>query len=184
MDKQQIQEEVKAFEADVETDLTAYLRHKGVLDERVPVCPDVEERWSMIAREYLPDGAREFASYPVVSLGWMMFIGMAMAWYWDKDWQTYSAKEDIYATLRDVRGYDNLDEVILEQVLGYGPEEAERVSALVADCASRVLGILNRRRIEPGTEAALGCYIAALHRLYLAGMAVELNALGYHMTAV
>ena len=27
----------------------------------------------------------------------------------------------------------------------------------------------------------MGCYIAALHQLYLAGMAVQLKTLGYHM---
>lgn len=36
--------------------------------------------------------------------------------------------------------------------------------------------------MEPGTKTALSCYIAALHQLYLASMAMELNALGYHMT--
>ncbi|MDE6557000.1 MAG: hypothetical protein K2K55_08580, partial [Duncaniella sp.] len=55
-------------------------------------------------------------------------------------------------------------------------------SDLVAECASRVYGILSHEHIEPGTQVALGCYIAALHQLYLAGMAMELNALGYHMT--
>ena len=173
---------VEDFEAKVGADLTAFLQKKGVLDARVPECPDVEEKWSEIARAYLPDGAREFQQYPVVSLGWMMFIGMAMAFYWDTDWAAYSTKENIYETLRDMRGYDNMDEAVVEDVLGYTGETAEKVNALVADCASRVFGLLNHEHIEPGTEAALGCYIAALHRLYLAGMAMELNALGYHMT--
>lgn len=31
-------------------------------------------------------------------------------------------------------------------------------------------------------QAKFGSYLAALHQLYLAGMAFELNALGYHMT--
>ena len=130
----------------------------------------------------MPDGAREFQNYPVVSLGWMMLVGMAMAYYWDTDWEKYSAQKNIYETLRDKRGYDDMDQTVVEDILGYKDEAAEQITSLVAECASRVFGILNHEHIEPGTQAALGCYIAALHQLYLAGMAMELNALGYHMT--
>lgn len=173
---------VEAFEAKVRKDLIDFLHKKDALDPVVPECPDVEEKWGLIARAYMPDGAREFQQYPVVSLGWMMFIGMAMAYYWDTDWEKHSPRTDYYEVLRDLRGYDNMDDAVVEQVLGYEGETAEKVSSLVAECASRVYGLLSHEQVEPGTQAALGCYIAALHQLYLAGMAMELNALGYHMT--
>ncbi len=173
---------VKKFEEKVADDLRAFLQKKEALDAHVPECPDVEERWSEIARAYMPDGAREFAQYPVVSLGWMMLIGMALAYYWDTDWERYSKEKDLYEKLRDMRGYDNMDEAVVQDLLGYRDEAAEKVTELVAECASRVYSLLSHEHVEPGTQAALGCYIAALHQLYLAGMAMELNALGYHMT--
>lgn len=171
-----------AFEEKVGKDLTEFLQRKEALDSHLPECPDVEEKWHEIARAYIPDGAREFQNYPVVSLGWMMFIGMAMAYYWDTDWEKNSSRSDFYESLRDKAGYDNLDETIVQGLLGYEGEAAEKVTDLVAECASRVYGLLSHEHIEPGTPAALGCYIAALHQLYLAGMRMELNALGYHMT--
>lgn len=170
------------FEKRVKADLTAFLQKKGALDSHEPECPDVEDKWSAIARAYLPDGAREFSQYPVVSLGWMMLTGMAAAYFWDTDWEKYAPRDDIYEHLRDLRGYDNMDEAVVEDLLGYKGEAAEKVTGLVAECASRVLNIINHEHVEPGTQAALGCYIAALHQLYLTGMAMELNALGYHMT--
>lgn len=173
---------IDAFGEKVRTDLTGFLQRKEALDQHIPECPDVEARWGEIARAYLPDGVREFASYPVSSLGWMMFIGMAMACCWDRDWEKYSADTDFYVRLRDRRGYDNLDETIVEDFLGYAGEAAEKITELVAECASRVYSLLSHEHVEPGTKEALGCYIAALHQLYLAGMAMELNALGYHMT--
>lgn len=182
MDKKDNKEFVKQFEEKVRTDLLGFLQKKEALDEHVPECPDVEEKWGEIARNYMPDGVREFKDYPVVSLGWMMFIGMAMSFYWDTDWEKYSDKKDIYEELRDKKGYDNMDEAVVEGLLGYAGEAAEKITELVAECASRVYGIINHEHIEPGTDVALGCYIAALHQLYLAGMAMELNALGYHMT--
>ena len=36
--------------------------------------------------------------------------------------------------------------------------------------------------IEPGTETAFIAFIASLHQMYLMGIAIELKALGYHMT--
>lgn len=171
-----------AFGQKVKDDLSKFLQSKGAIDSHVPECPDVEEKWALIARSYIPDGAREFQDYPVVSLGWMMFIGMAMAFYWDTDWEKYATRTDYYTALRDKNGYDNLDDTIVEGLLGYKDEAKEKVTELVAECAQRVYSLLNHDRIEPGTDAAFGSYLAALHQLYLAGMAFELNALGYHMT--
>ena len=173
---------VERFEEQVGEDLMGFLRKKGAVDEVTPQCPDVEERGGMIARAYLPDGAREFQNYPTASLGWMMFIGMAMAFYWDQDWENHADRQAIYESLRDLRGFDNLDEAITESVLGYEGEAAAAVIDLVADCAARAYSLLRHQQVEPGTQEAFGCYIAALHQLYLAGMAMQLNALGYHMT--
>ena len=175
-------ESVKKFEDQIKEDLTRFLISKGALDEHVPECPDVEEKWGEIARAYMPDGAREFEKYPVVSLGWIMFVGMAMSYYWDTDWEANANRKDYYQALRDKDGYDNLDTTVVTKLLGYEGEAAEKVTELVAHCAQRVLSALNRENVEPGTPDALGYYIAALHQLYLAGMAMELNALGYHMT--
>ncbi len=173
---------VNEFEQRVHDDLFSFLQRKKALDQHVPECPDVEEKWAEIVRAYIPDGIREFQQYPVVSLGWMMFIGMAMAYYWDTDWEKNASRTDYYEALRDKRGYDNMDEAVAEDLLGYKGEAAEKMIDHVAECASRVYGLLSHSHIEPGTETAFGCYIACLHQLYLAGMAVELNALGYHMT--
>lgn len=173
---------VKEFETKVHDELMSFLKKKGAVDDHLPECPDVEEKWTEIGRAYLPDGAREFRDYPVVSLGWMMLVGMAMAYYWDVDWAKHSKEVGYYETLRDKNGYDNMDETVVENLLGYSGEAAEKVTALVAECAARVFGILSHQHVEPGTEAAFGCYVAALHQLYLAGMVMELNALGYHMT--
>ncbi len=172
----------KEFEEKVRKDLIDYLVSKGAMDAHVPECPDVEEKWPEIARAYIPDGAKEFQDYPVVSLGWMMLIGMAMAYYWDTDWEANANRTDYYTALRDKNGYDNLDDTVVKDVLGYKDEAADKMTELVASCAARVYSLLAHEHVEPGTQAAFGCYVAALHQLYLVGMAMELNALGYHMT--
>lgn len=173
---------MEEFAARLLNDLHRYLVKRGVVDERLPECPDVEAKWPAIAEAYLPDGAREFANYPIASLGWMMFIGMAVAKFWDTNWECYAAVEDLYSPLRDQRGFDNLDEYILDEVLDLQGDAAEESQTLVGDCAERVKRELFGLDVEPGTADAFKAYIACLKVMYQMGMAVQLNAMGYHMT--
>lgn len=175
---------VAGFRQKVYNDLYTFLVNKGTIDSHLPECPDVQNKWEAIAGTYIPDGAREFRQYPVVSLAWMMFMGIAMAFYWDTDWENQAAKDDQYQRLRDHSGYDNLDDTILHHLLAYDDKRAEVTSDLVAECAARVLSLLNHEQVEPGTPAAFHCYVDALHEMYIMGMAIELHDLGYHMTPV
>ena len=124
----------------------------------------------------------EFQNYPNASLGWMMYVGMAIAKMWDTEWDVYSKLEDIYIYLRDKRGYDSMDEYIRQDVLLLDGEDYTSLEKLVGECASRVHSALMRQRIEPGTKEAFHAYVACLHQLYLMGAAMQLNRMGYHMT--
>ena len=172
------------FEKQTLQDLHKYLVGIGKVDKILPETPDIEDMFPAILEAYLPDGAREFAEYPVVSLGWMMFMGMAIAKYWDVDWEKYNKEggSAIYNRLRDEKTFDNLDDNILTNVLGLDEKEAEATSKVVGECASRTLSALQRSSIEAGTAEAVKAYTGALHALYIMGAAMELNALGYHMT--
>ena len=171
-----------AFERALHHSLRQYLLSKGVVGEVFPECPDVEQKWQDIATAYLPDGVREFNDFPTASLGWMMYIGMAMAQFWDTDWDSYSRLPGIYAMLRDKRGYDFMDEYIREDVLRLGAGDYDAVETLVSDCATHVHGLLRHEGFEAGTPEAFRAFVACLHQLYLAGCACQLHRLGYRMT--
>ena len=169
------------FEEELRIDLHQFLLTMREVDERLPECPDVEEKWEEIAKSYIPDGIREFQDYPSVSLGWMMYIGMAVAKMWDTEWEIYSKIEDLYAYMRDKRGYDAMDEYVREEVL-FRDDDYVVLERLVGECASRVYNALMHQRFEPGTKEAFNGYVACLHQLYLIGAAMQLNRMGYHMT--
>ena len=83
-------------------DLYGYLRSLDLVDERIPEAPDLDELWFKIGQSYMTDGIREYnTGYPSVALGWMMFIGMAVAKYWDVEWEVYGKVPDLYVYLRD-----------------------------------------------------------------------------------
>jgi hypothetical protein len=152
------------------------------VDKHLPECIDVEEKWEDMAQAYIPDGIREFNSFPSASLGWMMYLGKAVAQLWDLEWATFSKMDDLYVHLRDKRGYDCMDEYIREEVLALSGVDYVSLEKLVGECASRVYNALRHQAIEPGTKEAFHAYVACLHQLYLFGAAVQLKRLGYHMT--
>ena len=175
-------EQMEQFEEKLRQDLHQFLLSVDEVDERLPECPDVEDKWEAIVRAYLPDGIREFQDFPSASLGWMMYIGMALAKMWDTEWEIYSKIDDVYAYMRGKRGYDGLDEYIREEVLLLAGADYVGLEKLVGECASRVYNALRRQNIEPGTREAFNAYVACLHQLYLMGIAVQLKRMGYHMT--
>ena len=195
------------FEDKLHEDLHQFLLSMKEVDERLPECPDVEEKWESIAKAYIPDGIREFQEFPSASLGWMMYIGMAVAKLWDTEWevmeqreqsdacidsaesrqnstggQIYSNLDNLYVYLRDKRGYDSMDEYIREEVLQLTGVDYTALEKLVGECASRVYNALMHQRIEPGTKEAFNAYVSCLHQLYLMGVAMQLKRMGYHMT--
>jgi len=173
---------MEQFEEKLRQDLHQFLLSMKEVDERLPECPDVEGKWEEIAKAYLPDGIREFQEYPSASLGWMMYVGMAVAKYWDSEWEIYSKLPDLYAYMRDKRGYDSMDEYIREEVLLLSGTDYTAIEKIVGECASRVYNALMHKRLEPGTKDAFNGYVACLHQLYLMGAAMQLKRMGYHMT--
>ena len=63
---------MEQFEEQLHQDLHQFLQSMKEVDERLPECPDVEDKWEEIAKAYIPDGIREFNDFPSASLGWII----------------------------------------------------------------------------------------------------------------
>lgn len=172
---------MQQFENKVKEDLHIYLLSIGEVDDRLPETSDLEDKWPAIGEAYLADGIKEFRTYPIASLGWMMYIGMAVAKYWDDDWTLYGNVENLYLFLRDKSGYDLMDEYIRGPLLGLRQPEFDDTETMVQTCANHAHSLLIHAHLEPGTEAAFRGYVACLHQLYLMGAAVQLKRMGYKM---
>lgn len=163
-------------------DLHQYLVSHDKVDEHFPEAPDIEALWPTIGESYLPDAIREFNQYPTVAFGWIMYVGMAIAKYWDADWDVYSKVPNLYQYLRDRIDFDHMDDYICEKILVLDEAAHKEMTNLVAECASRTYSLLRHQHLEPGTKEAFVYFVAAIHQMYLIGAAIELKALGYHMT--
>ena len=131
--------------------------------------------FSLVRFRSAPGSAREIAA---------VFIAMAIAKFRDTDWEKYDKMDDLYLFLRDKRGFDNLDEYILDEVLDLHGDAAEAAQTLVGDCAERAKRALFSLDVEPGTVDAFKAYVACLQCMYQLGMAVQLKSMGYHMTKI
>lgn len=151
------------------------------LDGQLLETPDLEERWQDIAAAYLVDGVKEIADYPHVAVGWMVYVGMALAHLWDSDWERARAQSDLYALVRDPRGFDCLDEFVREDLLAM-PRDGEDYRAcenLVRALAQAALDAIRQEQVEPQSPLAFHVYTHSLHALFQIGAAVELRRLGY-----
>lgn len=172
------------FETLFHDDLKRYLLSLNEIDERLPETPDIDELWSKIGKSFLNDGMREFQQYPTVPFGWCMYIGMAIAKYWDEDWELYSQVNDLYVYLRDKIDFDHMDDYIRDKVLLLSTTEAERLQNIVGECGSRSYSLYRHLQVAPSSTEAFYAFVAGLRTCYLMGAAIQLKRMGYRMVAM
>lgn len=155
---------------------SAYDLMGGVLLEN----DDIEQKFiTSLAQPYLTDAVREYRAYPEAAVAWAGYLGMAVAKLWDADWQAYQAVT--YADLQGLRGFDDLDERITLQVLGYelDSEEARRIADMLSNCAVEALTMIRHEHIEPQSPRAYYVFARTVQVLYRIGASIELFLLGY-----
>ena len=158
---------------------------EGLLEKQLLETDDLTELFPELTQAYLGDAVPDFEQYPLVSLGWIAFVGMAMAALWDSDWEQYGAipAGELYQQIRDARGWDELDEYVLEEAIGLRKEsdEAKRYTAFLRRATEQAYSALMHERAEPSTPLAFQLYGRTLYALYRLGIALGLNLLGYKL---
>ena len=176
---------LEQYTSELQPLLLQLAQQEGFLRGPLLETADLDELWPALAQPYMASAVPDFEQYPLVSLGWMTFVGMAMAVLWDEDWQRYQPLGSaLYTQLRDARGWDELDEYVLEDVLGMlrGSEEAKRYTDLVRRLAELALTQLRHENAEPSSPMAFQLYARTLFGLYRIGVALGLARLGYKLT--
>ena len=177
------------YEQRLQADLVQMLRSRNELPQQgpLPQTPDITGLWlDRLAPSYCADAVKEIAQYPLVALGWALYVGMAIAKYWDDDWATYGKHPNLYEHLRDVRGFDYLDEVVREDLYGYKRDSKAYTDCedLVRTCAQMANDQIRHEQIEPSTPLAFHVFARSIKVLYLTGAAIGLRRLGYKMEAM
>lgn len=172
------------FESRMTDGLLRLCKQYGMLDGTLLATDDIDARWQDFAPEYMADAVPNIADYPTVAIAWAGYVGMAVAHLWDEDWALHC--NDDYKSLYGSAGFDDMDENIVQNVLGFRLEsqEAKNIEQMMRRLGETALTMIRRENIEPQSPMAFHVYARVVKVVYRIGAAIELRRLGYKFEQV
>lgn len=170
------------YEAVLEDGLVKICKGAGLLREQFMRSEDIDGKWEQYAQDYVADAVLNFNEYPEAAIAWAGFLGMAVAHNWDVDWEAH--KDDPYKSYYGSRGWDDMDEHILWEVLALPEAIGKKLSDTLDSCALAALGLICHEGIEAQTELGFYVLVRTYSVLYRIGAAIELQRLGYQRVRV
>lgn len=175
-------EDNKYFETYEENLLQEMLRvctSLGMLDGELLNSEDIDLKWKEWAPEYIAESLPEVNSYPEFAIGCAGYAGMAVAQWWDTDWgRNHSMK---YESLHGPRGFDDMDEHIVRNILGLSLDsvEAKQIVNILLCCAQKAVDMIRHEQIEHQTVKAFHIFARTVKVMFRIGAALQLKRLGY-----
>ena len=151
----------------------------GMLDRELLASEDIDQKWKEWAPEYIAVALPEVNSYPEFAIACAGYVGMAAAQWWDQDWgRHHSAKlESLYGP----RKFDDMDEHIVQHVLGLSLDsaEAKQIVNILLCCAQKAVTFIRHEHIEAQTVKAFHIFARTVKVMYKTGAAIQLRRMGY-----
>lgn len=167
------------FEEKLRLQLLQTATKRGFLKGKLLESDDIKDYWHTIEPNYMADAVPQIALYPTVSVAWATYLGMAVAYCWDIDWQTYSKAQ--YESYYGSDGFDNMDDHIVNDILHMplNGNEAKNLVSIVQTLAQQTVDTIRHEHIEPQSKMAFYVFARACNAMFSLGAAIELNHLGY-----
>lgn len=169
------------FENKVAEVLLKQCKEKGFMGDHLLSAEELDEKWHEMAPEYMVNAVPEIAKYPMVAIAWAAYLGMGMAAAWDGAWEEYVNKKDLYQSFVQPRGFDYLDEYVMEKCMGIAldSKEYKDIARLYQDLAETALTMIRKENIEPQSVDAFHIFARTVKIFYKIGVSVALKLLGY-----
>lgn len=154
---------------------------KGFLDGTLLEIEELDQKWDEMAPQYMVDAVPLVNDYPAVAIAWAAYLGMGLASIWDGAWDEYCNRQELYALIRDPRGFDAMDEYVMEELLGskIDSEHSKQFEDLLRGCAHTAMTMIRNERIEPQSTDAFYIFAYTVKLFFKLGVAMELKELGY-----
>ena len=151
----------------------------GMLDGELLASEDIDLKWKEWAPEYIAEALPEVNNYPDFAIACAGYAGMAVAKWWDEDWGRNHGNK--YETLHGPRGFDDMDEHIVQNILGLdlNSVEAKQIMNILLCCAQKATTFIQHEQIERQTVKAFHIFARTVRVMYKIGSALELKRLGY-----
>jgi len=173
------------FFTDFSNNLTRLLlqnaTNEGLLAGQLLTTEDFDDKWSQIAPEYMADAVQEIAGYPAVAIAWAAYVGMGVAVLWDTEWEKHAITPDTYQLFKTPRGFDEMDEYIMEELLGIPAESAGfvQVEKFLRASAEVALTLIRKENIPPQSIEAYQLFSDCVTIFYRLGASLCLHGRGY-----
>lgn len=177
-------EYLKRFEEKLQQHLLYLCTTEGLLNGTLLTTEDLDTRWHDLAPEYIADAVEQIRDYPTVSVAWAAYLGLGVAYSWDKDWK--SCMQTAYQSYYGEQGFDDMDEHIVHNLLGLqlDGKEAKQLESVIRRCAQHTVDAIRHEQIEPQSPRAFHVFARACRVMFLTGAAIELKRLGYKFEKV
>lgn len=177
-------EYLDSFEDKLQEELLRLCTSYNMLDGKLLATDDIDNQWNVLAPEYMADAVGQINEYPTVSVAWAAYLGLAIAYGWDTDWNFIS--KAAYQSFYGEQGFDDMDEHIVRDLLGIplDSEEAQNLEAMIRRSAQTAVALIRAEQIEPQSPMAFYVFARAVKVLFRIGAAIELKRLGYKFEKV
>ncbi len=167
------------YEKALEQELLKVCTSGAMLDGVMLASDDIDEKWNDYANSYMADAIEQINEYPEVAIAWALYMGMAVAQWWDTDW--LKNKDNEYTKFYGPHGFDDMDDYIVENIIGekLGTKGADRISSVAYSCARWAISMMSKENIEFGTVKAFYVLSRTVKVMYRLGAALQLRRLGY-----
>lgn len=172
------------FEEKMQDDLLRLATTRGMLKGVLLATEDIDEQWNILAPEYMGDAVPQIAHYPTVSVAWAAYLGMAVAYGWDADWETFLKMP--YQSYYGEQGFDDMDEHIVRDLLRIPLDSrtAKELEETIRQCGEKAVDLIRYEQIPPQSEMAFHVFARACKAMYKIGAAIQLKRMGYNFEKV
>ena len=174
----------EAYEEKLQQEILKMCKSLGMLDNELLSSEDIDQKWKEWAPEYIAEALPEVNSYPEFAIACAGYAGMAAAQWWDEDWGRHHGAA--YETLHGSRGFDDMDEHIVQNILKLSLDsvEAKQLVNILLCCAQKAVTFIRHEHIEAQTVKAFHIFARTVKVLYRTGAAIQLRRLGYKLHKV
>ncbi len=153
----------------------------GFLEGELLAVEELEDMWNKSAAEYMATAMPQLNDYPAAAVAWAAYMGIGLAVVWDTAWEQHQDKEELFTLLSSPRGFDEMDEYIVEELLGYTLEspEAIKLEELLRSAATTALTTIRKESIEAQSVMAFYIFARTAKVMYRLGVSTGLRLLGY-----
>ena len=152
-----------------------------LLDGQMLTVEELNEKWRTSAAEYMAAAVPQIAEYPLAAIAWACYMGMGAAVLWDKAWGEYKDTEDWYSLMASPRGFDEMDEYVVECLVGYSltSAEAQKLENTIRKCAYLAETFIRTEGVEPQSVMAFHIFARTAKVFFELGVSLELYHRGY-----